>query len=257
MKKIVKFYRDQIAKLPSSVQDALPLIYLIIALFALRYSLIEPYVVPTPSMEPTLKKGDRLYANKAAYDLRFPFTNWVLWRFKPVKRGDVILFVAPREPDKIYVKRAVGIEGDRIEVRNGAVVVNGEEHVLEPYNQRQIMYDIDEEASKSLLTETMGGVRHHVILHNYDPRYRTIPLHEGTFQTDDGIVTVPPGHIFAMGDNRDQSYDSRGWGFVPIENLKGQAMFIWYSSWSEGPFFSLESFRTWHIRTERIGTLIR
>lgn len=221
-------------------KDSLPLIYLIIALFALRYSLVEPYVVPTPSMEPTLKKGDRLYALKCAYDLRFPFTDWTLFKFKDVRRGDVILFQAPHEPDKIYVKRAVAVAGDTIQVINGALVVNGEKVPMQEWLERSVMYDIDNAPEKTLFVEKLNGVKHYAILDNQRPQYRDFPGGDFT-----GGITVPPGNVFAMGDNRDQSFDSRGWGFVPLENLKGQAMFIWFSSWD------------WKVRMERIGTLLQ
>mgnify|MGYP000349530171 CR=1 FL=1 len=224
-------------------RESLPLIYLIIALFALRYSLVEPYVVPTPSMEPTLKKGDRLYALKCAYDLRFPFLDWTLFHFKDVKRGDVILFRAPHEPDKIYVKRAVAVAGDTIEVKDGGLVVNGKEVPRVPHTDRETMYDIDNAEDKSLFVENQDGVKHFTILDNYRPAYRNFPESNPPFPSE-GPVTVPSGFVFAMGDNRDQSYDSRGWGFVPLQNLKGQAMFIWFSSWD------------WKLRPERIGTLI-
>jgi len=224
-------------------RESLPLIYLIIALFALRYSLVEPYVVPTPSMEPTLKKGDRLYALKCAYDLRFPFTDWVLFKFKEVRKGDVILFRAPHEPDKIYVKRTVAVAGDTIQVVDGSLIVNGQPVPLDAYHDRSIMYDIDHRDQKSLFVEQPpGAAKHFVILDNKLPNSRNFPSSRDSWQ---GGVTVPPGHVFAMGDNRDQSFDSRGWGFVPLENLKGQAMFIWFSSWD------------WKLRPERIGTLLQ
>ncbi|MBY0371574.1 signal peptidase I [bacterium] len=214
-------------------REYLPFIYLVIALFALRYSLVEPYVVPTPSMEPTLKKGDRLYALKCAYDLRFPFTDWVLFKFKPVKKGDVILFRAPHEPDKIYVKRAVAVAGDTIQVVDGSLIVNEQPVPMEPWPERSVMYDIDNRDDKSLFVEN-ENVKHYSILDNRRPNDRNF-----------GPVVVPTGKVFAMGDNRDQSFDSRGWGFVPEENLKGQAMFIWFSSWD------------WKVRTERIGTVVQ
>lgn len=229
----------------TSAKNSLPLIYLIVALFALRYSIVEPYVVPTPSMEPTLKKGDRLYALKCAYDFRFPFLDWTLFRFKPVKKGDVILFVAPHEPDKIYVKRAVAVAGDRVEVRSGRLFINGEEVPRVVHSNREIMYDIDNKERKTLFLETEAGVKHYAILDDQAPNFRDFPIDPTTGAPLGFPVTVPEGKVFAMGDNRDQSYDSRGWGFVPLENLKGQAMFIWFSSWD------------WTLRPERVGTLIR
>lgn len=218
----------------SKIKNGLPLVYLIIALLALRWTIVEPYVVPTPSMEPTLKPGDRLYALKCAYDVRFPFTDWVLFNIAPVKRGDVILFRAPHVPSLTYVKRAIALEGDTVEVRNGIPYVNGVAYEREPAKNLKIMYDIDRREEKSLYIETAGNVNHYMILDSgvQNLRYR-------------GEVVVPKDHVFAMGDNRDHSSDSRAWGFVPMKNMKGRAMFLWFSSWD------------WRIRTERVGTLIQ
>jgi signal peptidase I len=215
-------------------ENWLPLIYLIVGLLALRWTIVEPYVVPTGSMEPTLKPGDRLYALKCAYDVRLPFTDFILFKVKPVKRGDVILFRYPRDPSVTYVKRAVGVAGDTVEMREGVVYVNNQEVAKAPTDDRTVMYDIDRESEKTLYIETLNGVRHYVILDNEMP-----------FKRNFGPVTIPPGYLFASGDNRDNSSDSRVWGFVPEDYLKGQAMFIWYSS------------KDWKPRFERIGTLIQ
>jgi signal peptidase I len=223
------------------VKSALPLIYLIIALFALRWSVVEPYVVPTGSMEPTLKPGDRLYALKCAYDVRFPFSEKILFKTGTVKRGDIILFRAPLKPDVTYVKRAVGIPGDRIRFQDGVLYVNDQEIQKSPLTDRSIMYDIEYRDDKSVYIEDFLGVKHYVILDNERPNKRNMPE-----------ITVPDGHYFAVGDNRDNSYDGRSWGdedptkvFVPAESLKGRAIFIWYSSVDFKP------------RLERIGTLLQ
>ena len=241
---------------------------LLLALFALRWTIVEPYVVPTGSMEPTLKTGDKLYALKCAYDVRFPFSEWIVFRTGAVKRGDVILF---RAPDKsvTYVKRAVGIPGDLIEFRNGELWVNIERMDRIPAPFREVMDDITEQTQKTLYIENLTDVRHHMILDN---RF------DGHFMRSMEPIRVPPGHLFAVGDNRDNSNDSRYWGFVPFENLKGKAMFIWFSGWdSLLPidydvslpvrvfYFIFDFFRflfhlpTEHawIRWERIGTLIQ
>lgn len=233
-------------KLKAGIKQYLPLIYLVLLMLALRWTVVEPYVVPTGSMEPTLKTGDRLYALKCAYDIRFPFTNWILFRTGEVKRGDVILFIPPHEPDKTYVKRAIGLPGDQIEVRNGIPFVNGIEVGHQPLADRSIMYDIDGAENKSLFIEKLDGVKHYMILDNAQPSYRNHPPRSDEYQ---GLALnfetrVPPGFLFAMGDNRDHSFDSRGWGFVDQRNLKGKAMFIWFSSWGT------------RLRPERIGTLI-
>lgn len=222
------------------VKSSLPLVWLIIALLALRWTIVEPYVVPTGSMEPTLKPGDRLYALKCAYDVRLPFTDVVLFKIRPVKRGDVILFKAPPDPSITYVKRAVAIAGDKVALHEGKLYVNGKEMPKDIWPKRDIMYDIEHKDDKTLFLENLTGVKHYVILDNERPLNREFPL-GGDF---DGI-TVPPDSVFAVGDNRDNSHDSRAWGFVPMENLKGEAMFIWFSS------------RDWKVRPERIGTLIQ
>ncbi len=225
--------------LKEKIKANLPLVYLIIALLALRWTIVEPYVVPTGSMEPTLKKGDRLYALKCAYDIRFPFTDYTLVQLGKVKRGDVILFRAPPNPSVTYVKRAVAIEGDTVEFRDGILSVNGQAMTREEIPSHELMNDIEENNLKSLFVETIDGVRHWTILYKYypyegDPKVRNF-----------GPTVVPPGHVFAVGDNRDESYDGRFWGFVPNENLKGKAMFIWFSSYD------------WKPRWDRIGTLIQ
>jgi len=222
-------------RLLDKTKSWLPFAYLIIGLLALRWTIVEPYVVPTGSMEPTLKPGDRLYALKCAYDVRFPFTDWVLLKIRPVKRGDVILFRAPRDPSITYVKRAVAIAGDRVALREGRLFINGEEIPKSDLERsRGLLYDIERNDEKTLFLENLTGKQHYVILDNGYPNNRYFEE-----------VTVPPGHVFAVGDNRDNSHDSRAWGFVPEANLKGQGMFIWFSS------------RDWRVRPERIGTLIQ
>ena len=124
------------------------LIIMIAALFAIRWSVIEPYVVPTGSMEPTLKTGDRLYALKCAYDFRIPMTNQILFRTGKVKRGDVILFEAPRTPEITYVKRAIGLPGDKISFREGVLYVNGQEIQKNIFPTREVLYDIEEKEQK-------------------------------------------------------------------------------------------------------------
>ena len=204
------------------IKSSLPLVYMIIALLALRWTVVEPYVVPTGSMEPTLKTGDRLYALKCAYDIRLPFTDIILFRTGAVKRGDVILFKSPRDPNITFVKRAVGLPGDKIEFRSGALYVNGVEMEKSTFPDRSVMRDIEYESRKNLYLENLTGKKHYVILD-------TAAAYSSSRSHDE--ITVPEGKLFASGDNRDNSYDSRMWGFVPMENLKGKALFIWYSSW--------------------------
>lgn len=224
------------------LKSILPLIYLVTALFALRYTIVEPYVVPTGSMEPTLKTGDRLYALKCAYDVRVPFLGWEIFKTGALKRGDVILFKNPENPDITYVKRAIGLPGDKITYRNGRLFVNDEEVKKAPFANTEVMYDIDNKDEKTLYLETLGGVRHYAILTNMPEENRV--YHEQRFMRF-LETTVPPDHFFFIGDNRDNSHDSRFIGFAPLSYLKGRAMFIWFSSWE------------WRVRPERIGTKIQ
>lgn len=240
-------------------KSVLPFLYMVLAIFAFRWTIFEPYVVPTGSMEPTLKTGDRLWALKCAYDVRFPFTDYILFRTGSVKRGDVILFKAPTNPDITYVKRALGLPGDRLTFKDGRVFINDEEIIKQAWAERMVLNDIDYKDEKVLYLEQLGPVKHYVILHDAAPHLRNI-----------SDIVVPPGHIFAVGDNRDNSHDSRAWGYVPFENLKGRALFIWFSSWDFSPEFELARrqnkefsiidtllFWNWTVRPERIGTPIQ
>lgn len=261
---------ELIEKMKGKAKGQMSAVYLLIIMFALRWTVVEPYVVPTGSMEPTLKTGDRLYASKCAYDVRFPFTEWVVFRTGEVKRGDVVLFLAPRHKDITFVKRAVAIPGDTIEFRNGELWVNGQFATREVAPSREVMYDIPDEKDKTLYVENLTGKRHYMILDN---RFN------GQLMRSMEPVTIPAGHLFAVGDNRDNSNDSRYWGLVPFEDLKGKALFIWFSGWDnllpidypdaslpEKVFyfffdffrflFHLPSEHAW-IRGERIGTLLQ
>lgn len=237
---------DNENKVKSWLQSSLPLVYLIIALLALRWTIVEPYVVPTGSMEPTLKPGDRLYALKCAYDVRLPFTDIVLFRTGTIKRGDVILFRSPEKPSITFVKRAVGLPGDRIRMVDGVLYVNGQAMAKAAVTQsEEIMYDIERKEVKTLFVETLTGLRHYVILDYEIPQNRNMPE-----------TVIPEDSVFAVGDNRDNSHDSRAWGFVPFKNLKGRAMFIWFSSKGSDQFQS-EGPLGFRVRHERIGTLIQ
>jgi signal peptidase I len=169
----------------------------------------------------------------------------------------VILFQAPRDPNITYVKRALGLPGDRLLFKEGRVFINDQEVMKEAHSNEAVMKDIDHNGDKTLFIEKLGEVKHYVILNNVMPHLRNT-----------GEIIVPEDHVFAVGDNRDNSHDSRAWGFVPYSYLKGRAMFIWFSSWDFSPEFAdrpsrefsiLDTlmFWNWTVRPERIGMKIQ
>jgi len=204
------------------------------ALIALviRTFVIEAFKIPSGSMIPTLSIGDHIFVNKFVYGFRIPLTTIRFFPFRGPKRGEVIVFVYPVDQSKDFIKRVVGVPGDRIHYDGTTITVNGQplpRHPVEvvedpndkkvlivkgasveriPYVPRYQDYDFYEEET--------DGARHLV---QYEKSYLHIP-----FDT-----IVPSGEYFMMGDNRDNSADSREWGFVPMGQIKGKAMFVWLS----------------------------
>lgn len=220
------------AKVPPgffSVENLRSLAVLVIVILALRWSVASPYHVPTASMEPTIKVGDRLLAFKLAYNLKFPFTDWVMASWGSPKRGDIIVFKYPRDPDTDYVKRVVAVGGDRIQLINDILYVNDkpEPKVAASEADRAILSDIyDFKTHKDLYKEDLDGVMHWVIqdkpevrrfASNYWPPQGSPP------------ARVPENSVFVIGDNRDNSTDSRVWGEVPLDYVRGKAMFVIWS----------------------------
>ncbi|MDP2311054.1 MAG: signal peptidase I [Pseudomonadota bacterium] len=241
----------------------------ILIVLVIRSILIEPFQIPSGSMVPTLAIGDFILVSKLAYGLRVPFTNIeILPRGEP-ERGDIVVFIHPptQNPDpwcKLkripawisggalpgpredcetdYIKRVVGLPGDTVEVRDDVVFVNG----VEQTRTFQAGYSYTDQFCRSddmrMFEEVLDGKPHPVLQSTtYAQR-----------MADWGPKTVPDGEYFMMGDNRDNSADSRVWGFVPRDNIKGRAMFVWLSfNGCEGTIRALGS-----IRTERIGTIL-
>jgi signal peptidase I len=182
----------------TSFQELLEAIAVAIVLAMLiKAVLFQAFKIPSGSMEPTLLIGDHILVSKFIYGERIPFTDKRWPRFRVPERGDIIVFVYPEDRSKDFIKRVVAVEGDMIEVRGKQVLVNGEE-LKEPYARY-----VDDDMARRF--------------GQYVPRQDMAPK------------KVPPGKLFAMGDNRDHSADSRKWGFVPIEDVKGKACIIYYS----------------------------
>lgn len=189
-----------------------PVIFVVLVL---RSFLAEPFRIPSGSMIPTLLVGDFILVNKYAYGLRDPVFHHKFVEGGEPERGDIVVFRWPVDPSKDFIKRIVGIPGDRIAYREKRLYVNGEPTALEPAGVYTAP-GLPPPGVVYRLTENLTGVEHHVLVNPARP-------------ADDFEFVVPPGEYFAMGDNRDGSDDSRRWGTVPERNLVGKAFFIWMS----------------------------
>ncbi len=203
----------------------------IIAVFILRSFLFEPFKIPSGSMIPTLWVGDLILVNKFHYGLRLPVLNLKVTEGSKPQRGDVMVFRYPPKPSVDYIKRVVGLPGDEIAYANKRLTINGK--VVET-NQVPEFFDADMTRYFPQFEEKLGDVKHRLL--NDDARRGAIseaevmdfPNRQNCRYSVDGMACkVPEGHYFMMGDNRDNSLDSRYWGFVPDKNIVGRAFFVW------------------------------
>jgi signal peptidase I len=201
----------------------------IISVFFLRSFLVEPFKIPSGSMIPTLLVGDLILVNKFTYGLRLPVLNTKITEGTPPQRGDVMVFRYPPKPSLDYIKRVVGLPGDTVAYINKRLTINGqpiETNVLPEFFDDDVMRYFKQ------LEESLGGKKHRLL--NDDQRPAFVPGadnfagREGCLYSVEGVTCkVPQGHYFMMGDNRDNSLDSRYWGFVPEKNIVGRAFFVW------------------------------
>jgi signal peptidase I len=205
----------------------------ILMVFAVRGFLYEPFKIPSSSMVPTLEIGDLILVNKFKYGIRLPILNKKIIEISDPQRGDVMVFKYPKDMSLDYIKRVVGVPGDKIEYKNKRLSVNGK--ALDYQNMPD--YLNSESAGESLmyykqLTENLTGVKHNILNDDRVPPFISnadnFPQHELCSYNAEGFAcTVPAGHYFMMGDNRDNSLDSRYWGFVPDKNIVGKAFVVW------------------------------
>lgn len=213
----------------------------VLIVFVLRSFVVEPFKIPSSSMVPTLMTGDFILVNKYAYGIRLPIINKKIISIGLPERGDIMVFRYPKDPSINFIKRVVGVPGDVIEYQDHQLTINSE-----PVRYKDAgmfaYHDFDDPNSGIPLArtiETLGRVEHQ-ILKKFDPQPDTGRSFDGLAQGNCGVqedrfkCTVPAGHYFMMGDNRDNSEDSRVWGFMPEENVVGRAYFVWanFSDWS-------------------------
>ena len=180
-------------------------IAVILALFV-RTFVVQAFKIPSASMQNNLLIGDHLLVNKFVFAPTLSSIENLLLPIAPIRRGDIIVFKFPKDPDRDFVKRVIGLPGETVEMRNKRIFINGT-RIDEPYVH--FLYPVDENATNTVDMSTSGA------------------------QLNYGPVVVPPDMYFMMGDNRDNSEDSRFWGFMPRANVKGKALFI-YASFGDG-----------------------
>jgi len=201
----------------------------ILAVFLLRSFLFEPFKIPSGSMIPTLQVGDLILVNKFHYGVRLPVINTKITDGNTPMRGDVMVFRYPPKPSLDYIKRVVGIPGDEVSYLNKRLTINGK-----PIETGAVEDFFDQDAMRYMkqFEEHLGEKSHRLLINDDRPAFvpgaDEFPNRDNCRYSVEGVVcTVPSGHYFMMGDNRDNSLDSRYWGFVPDKNIVGRAFFVW------------------------------
>ncbi len=208
------------------LKEALITGILVLVVLAIRSSFASTYRVPTGSMIPTILPGDHFFASQMTYGIRVPFSDFFITANKPPERGQIIVFPSPIEPDINLVKRVVAIGGDKLEVREGRLIINGKEIEVVPVPTAEAPL-----GGTDVFYEKLDNHQHFVQFDDRAPSLRNL-----------GPIDVPEAHFFAMGDNRDHSADSRYFGPVPYEKLRARALRLFISLDSSFPYLRLSRF---------------
>ncbi len=231
------FHGNKTEKKPILIEYCRSFFPLFLIVLILRSFVIQPYSVPTGSLEPTILPGELLFANQFQYGLRLPVWRNTVLNINGAKRGQIVLFHDPVNPDVLLIKRLIGLPGDRISYVDKVLYINGKK-----MEQTEVGPTVDIEGNQNIpvtqYQENLDGVKHDIIINKQAPAQNFYN------------VVVPEGQYFAMGDNRDNSDDSRYWGFIPAKNLVGKGLMI-ILSWNQYP-------KHWYdkIRWNRIGTVL-
>ena len=210
---------------PMLVEYAKSFFPVILVVFFVRSFIVEPFKIPSGSMMPTLLAGDYILVNKFIYGLRVPILNNTFININKPSRGDVFVFHYPPQPSIDYIKRVVGLPGDRISYQDKQLTINGKKlDIQDVGNYEYVMTGLNIMTAKQY-KEQLGSVQHSILIHDIVGNYDADAI--GSKFANNEEIVVPAGHYLAMGDNRDNSSDSRVWGFVPEQNLVGKAFFIW------------------------------
>lgn len=203
-------------KEPILVEYAHSFFPIVLIVLILRSFLAEPFRIPSGSMMPTLLIGDFILVNKYSYGIRLPVLNTKIIELSEPERGDIVVFRYPKNPSVDYIKRVIGLPGDRVAYYNKQVYINGKRIKHVPLGQYQGVGEGKNMTGAGLFIEELDAAEHNILIHNNAPSIESVHV-------------IPKDHYFVMGDNRDNSNDSRYWGTVPEENLVGKAFFIWMS----------------------------
>lgn len=219
---------------PILVEYARSFFPIVLIVLILRSFIAEPFRIPSGSMMPTLLVGDFILVNKFTYGIRLPVINKKIIELSKPNRGDIVVFRYPKDPTVDYIKRIVGLPGDKVVYSNKKLTINDLPVQQTSLGSYQGLGQGEEMSGAEDLLENLTGVEHRILIRNGTP-------------TVEFVYVVPEGNYFAMGDNRDNSNDSRYWGPVPEANLVGKAFFIWMS-WD---------WQNKGVGFDRIGTVLK